>query len=80
MVSILTQGHVDRDGTLRLEVDTDLPETDVNVRILVEPATEPKRKSDDEWPNGFLDETYGSLAEDPLERLEQGDFEVREAV
>ena len=30
------------------------------------------------WPSGFFDATYGSLADDPLERLPQGEYEVRE--
>lgn len=32
------------------------------------------------WPVGFFEETYGSLADDPIERLPQGELEVREAI
>jgi len=30
------------------------------------------------WPLGFFERTAGSLADDPIERGPQGDFEVRE--
>ncbi len=30
------------------------------------------------WPPNFFDETYGALADDPLIRPDQGDFETRE--
>lgn len=32
------------------------------------------------WPPGYFDRTYGALADDPLTRAEQGEFEVRETV
>jgi hypothetical protein len=30
------------------------------------------------WPEGFFEETLGSLANDPIERLPQGSYERRE--
>ena len=32
------------------------------------------------WPPGFFDRTYGSLADDPIERPSQGDYEVRDEI
>lgn len=32
------------------------------------------------WPPGFFERTYGSLADDPIERPPQGDFEVRDEI
>ncbi len=32
------------------------------------------------WPAGFFEETYGSLASDPLQRLPQGTLETREEI
>ena len=29
------------------------------------------------WPKGYFEETYGALADDPLVRPEQGDYEDR---
>ena len=31
------------------------------------------------WPHGFFEQTYGSLADDPLIRPPQGEWEEREA-
>ncbi len=41
---------------------------------------QPKAANDDlsEW-RVFVSETYGSLADDPIERGEQGTYEIREA-
>jgi hypothetical protein len=32
------------------------------------------------WPPGFIERTYGSLADDPLERPEQGTLEDRDPI
>jgi hypothetical protein len=32
------------------------------------------------WPVGFFERTYGSLADDPIERLPQGCPEIREPI
>lgn len=32
------------------------------------------------WPAGFFEETYGSLASNPLQRLPQGTLETREEI
>lgn len=32
-----------------------------------------------DWKN-FIEETYGCLRDDPIERVTQGDYEVREAI
>ncbi len=32
------------------------------------------------WPPGFFERTYGSLADDPMERPPQGDYEVRDEI
>jgi len=32
------------------------------------------------WPPGFIERTYGSLADDPIERPPQGQFEERDII
>lgn len=32
------------------------------------------------WPPGFIERTYGILADDPIERPSQGDFEERDPI
>ncbi len=36
------------------------------------------RISRKEWPEGYFDETAGSLADDPIQRWFQGEYEERE--
>ena len=37
------------------------------------------QRTSKDWPQ-FIAETYGSLADDPIERGEQGHYETREAI
>lgn len=32
------------------------------------------------WPEGFIEKTYGSLRDEPLEREYEGEYEEREAI
>lgn len=38
-----------------------------------------KRELEQDW-HQFIEETYGCLAEDPIERGDQGKFEIREEI
>lgn len=55
-----------------------------NVEIIILPLDEKAENGDavelDEngYPIGFFEETAGSLADDPIERAPQGEFEIRE--
>ncbi len=81
MISVKTRTHIGPDGTLTLEVSTPLRETDVEVMVVLQPlvASEPGPESLG-WPPGFFDRTFGSLRDDPLGRLPQGEYELREAI
>ena len=41
MVTIAAKGRVSRDGTLDLRVTTGLPETDVEILLVLEPTSTP---------------------------------------
>ena len=49
-------------------------------KIIMAFQSQPKEANDDqtEW-QAFVNETYGCLADDPIERGEQGVYEIREA-
>ena len=69
MVSISVKAKVRPDGALRLEVPTGLPETDVEVLIVVQPVSEGSDSTSEttrSWPEGFFEETSGCLSDDPL--------------
>ena len=73
MVTIPIRTRLQPDGTLDLRVSTGLPESDVEVLVVVQP-TEVKRLLSPE----FIAETYGAFADHPLERAPQGEYEIRE--
>ncbi len=69
MVTIPVKGRVKRDGTLDLHVSTGLPETDVDVLLVLEPVA-PKLDQavtiEGAWPGEYFETTFGSLRDNPL--------------
>lgn len=76
MVTIPVKTRLEANGILNLRVPTGLPEADVEVVVVVQPI-EARANA---WPEDFFQETYGALADQPLERGNQGAFEVREVL
>lgn len=73
METIKLHGHVDADGILKLQLPVELADQELEVYV-VAPAPERKRG----WPPGYFERTAGSLADDPIERPSQGNYEARE--
>jgi hypothetical protein len=71
--------HVGSDGVLKLELPVDATNRDLEVVVVVQP-TETEAVDELGWPKGFFEETYGSLADDPIERGDQGIIVVREPI
>ena len=82
MVSIHLKAHVGPDGTLRLQVPTAFRETDIEVLVVLSPVQSPpvEPAKESAWPPGFFERTFGSFQDEPLERLPQGEADVREAL
>ena len=76
MLTIPIKTRLEPDGILTLRLPTGLPESDVEVVVIVQPVPD----SVQNWPDGFFEQTYGAFAEQPLERGQQGEFEAREAL
>jgi hypothetical protein len=68
-----------RQGTISIDVPAALLHR--KVEIIVIPLDEVSSGADREgqkgWPPGFLENTAGSLADDPIRRAPQGDFDLR---
>jgi hypothetical protein len=65
---------------LKIEIDN-LPDELIEPLFVLVKAMERRDEpsaSHDDWP-AFINETYGSMRESPIERLPQGEFEHREA-
>ncbi len=48
--------------------------------IALTPPSEKPTPEELGWPPGFFEKTYGALADDPMERLPQGNYEEREEI
>jgi hypothetical protein len=76
MNSIRMQVHVGNDGILRVEAPVDI--RDAECEVIVVWNRKPTHDQA-EW-EAFIDATYGSLADDPIERGEQPPLEVRDEI
>jgi hypothetical protein len=76
METIKLKAYVGSDGILKLEVPVNVKDTDLEVVVVMQPSE--TLVDDLGWPAGFFEETYGSLADDPIERPPQGEYEVRD--
>ena len=77
MQSFSLRTHVGGDGVLRVEIPTDLSDTDVEVVIVFQPVKTTTEKVHPSWPEGFFEKTVGSIPDFP-ERAPQGEYEVRD--
>jgi hypothetical protein len=71
--TIPLSGRVEKDGTLDLKVQTGLKESDADVVVTIRPQTKSGR-----WPEGFIEETHGCLADRPIKGPPELSFEIRE--
>ena len=80
MVSFSLKTRVKPDGSLQVAIPTGLPETDVDVLVVVQPLPAGRGGSatGNSWPHGFFEETFGCLNEDPLVRGAQLQSEAPE--
>jgi len=80
VLTIPARSKTATDGTLHLDVQTGLPDAEVEVVVIVERVgAEPQRKPAGGWPEGFF-ELYGSLRDSGLERPPQLPVEEREGL
>ncbi len=85
METFLLKRRTGKDGMLTIPIPDALRDKELEVLVVLQPITAPDEteieKTDERgWPIGFFEETYGSLADDPIERLPQGNLEVREVI
>lgn len=80
MTSISVKTRVRPDGTLQVAVSTGLPESDVDVLLVIRPANPGSANAGTapSWPANFFDNTFGSLADEPLVRPPELNYEARE--
>jgi hypothetical protein len=76
MHTITVKSHIGADGLLQLNVPTNMPDSDVEILLVLQPLKQASPVN--HWPEGFFEKTFGCLSDDPIERGDQGDFPIRE--
>ncbi len=77
METIKLKTHVGDDGLLKLELPTGVTNRELEVLVVMQPL-EDEEVDDLGWPIGYFEETYGSMAHEPMQRGDQGEYKVRD--
>jgi hypothetical protein len=81
MNTIRLKQYVGNDGMLKLEVPAGIAQRTMDVLVVMQPVDAAEGEVDAlGWPVGFFERTYGSLADDPIERGEQPPLDVRDEI
>lgn len=68
MIRFNARAHTDDEGDVDLSIRTPYKDADVEVTLAVEAVPGGlELQRGDHWPEGFLESTFGSLAEDSIE-------------
>src|SRR3972149_8123422 len=75
MQSLTLRSRIGKDGILKLETAIGMPNTDVEVVLVVNPLKKSRKiksaPAKGNWPEGFFEKTFGSIPDFPL-RESQG--------
>jgi hypothetical protein len=77
--TITIKARTDHDGLVKLEIPTNLADRDVEI-VLVMQALEIKALDAMGYPVGYFEQTYGSFANEPLERDQPLDLDLRDDI
>ena len=66
MNTVKLKAHTGQDGILKFEIPT-TPSQEFEVLLILQAIDEGESVDELGWPIGFFEETYGSLADDPIE-------------
>ncbi|WP_366829065.1 hypothetical protein [Nostoc sp. NMS2] len=81
MNSIKIRLHVGKDGILHLEIPVGITDKELEIMVIYQPLETPTQQKTPEelgWPPDFFEQTAGCLADDPIQRYPQGEYEERE--
>jgi hypothetical protein len=67
MQTLTIRARSDHEGVVKLEIPTNMADREVEI-VLVVQAYEDEPLDEMGYPVGYFDETYGSFANEPLER------------
>ncbi len=81
MHSIKLKKRVGADGVLHLDIPVGITDKEIEIMVIYQPletATQLKTPEQRGWMPGFFEEVIGGWVGEPLERPEQGEYEIRE--
>ena len=67
MQTITLKAHADHDGIVKLEIPTNLADHEIEIVLVMQSLSQDVLDSMG-YPVDYFEETYGSFADDPLER------------
>ncbi len=83
MESIKLKAHINHDGVLTVQMPSGVADVDAEIVVYYGVQSQPdesKAVDKNGWPIGFFDRTYGSLADDPIERPPEAPLDVRDEI
>lgn len=79
MEALKFRARIGKDGILQLVMPDELRDQEVEAVVVLRMLED--RKTDAlGWPIGFFERTYGAFADEPLERGDQGEHEIRDEI
>lgn len=78
MKSLKLISRISPDGILRLEIPAGMPNQELEVTVVLKPSKNIRIPR--EWPPDFFEKTAGLFQNGPLERGDQGEYEIRESL
>ncbi len=79
MQTTTVKARADHDGVVKLEIPTDMADREVEI-VLVMQSLESESLDDKGYPLGYFEETYGSFADEPLERDQPRNADMRDEI
>jgi hypothetical protein len=78
METIKLNARAGADGVIKLELPTGVSGREFEILVILNPLEESEAVDEMGYPIGYFDETYGSFADDPLERGVEPPVEQRD--
>lgn len=78
MITLRLKARADQHGVLHLETPVGIPGAEVEIVISYDSVDEPLDAMG--YPLGYFEETYGSMADDPLEIGDDLPLEIRDEI
>ena len=75
MLNIRLTTHIGEDGILKVQMPSDVKNTELDVLVLFQATTSPGQDQvakDPKWPSDFFEKTWGSCADAPIIIDEEG--------